>query len=61
MRRKTKRIIGIVMVLITATLCLVYGPKVKRFLDIDSCLDRGGSWHYDVNECSFTENYRGLR
>jgi len=49
------------MVLITATLCLVYGPKVKRFLDIDSCLDRGGSWHYDVNECSFTENYRGLR
>ncbi|GEM_PF-1377245 len=28
---------------------------------IDSCLDAGGSWHYDVDERSFTENYRGPR
>jgi len=26
---------------------------------IDDCLDRGGSWHYDLEECSFTDNYRG--
>lgn len=26
--------------------------------DVDHCLDRGGSWHYDIKECSFTENYR---
>lgn len=28
---------------------------------IDTCLDRGGSWHYDIKECSFTENHRGPR
>ncbi len=28
---------------------------------IGSCLDAGGSWHYDVEECSVTENYRGPR
>ena len=34
-------------------------PKVLNWLAIDDCLDRGGSWHYDVGECSFTENYLG--
>lgn len=34
-------------------------PKVLTWLAIDACLDRGGSWHDDVGECSFTENYRG--
>ena len=28
---------------------------------VDDCLDAGGSWHYDIEECSFTENYRGSR
>jgi hypothetical protein len=28
-------------------------------LAVDDCLDRGGSWHDDAGECSFTENYRG--
>lgn len=32
-----------------------------RAMAIDSCHDRGGSWHYDVESCSFTENYRGDR
>lgn len=26
---------------------------------VDDCHDAGGSWHYDIQECSFTENYRG--
>lgn len=29
------------------------------FFAADTCLDRGGSYHYDVGECSFTESYRG--
>ena len=29
-----------------------------EWLAIDTCADRGGSWHSDVKECSFTENYR---
>ncbi|WP_139020323.1 hypothetical protein [Citromicrobium sp. JLT1363] len=29
------------------------------FWAADACLDRGGSYHYDLGECSFTENYRG--
>lgn len=29
------------------------------FWAADSCLDRGGSYHYDRGECSFAENYRG--
>lgn len=29
------------------------------FLAADSCLDGGGSYHYDRGECSFTENYGG--
>lgn len=34
-------------------------PKALTWLAIDDCLDRGGSWHDDIGECSFTENYRG--
>jgi hypothetical protein len=29
------------------------------FFASDTCLDRGGSYHYDTGECSFTENYVG--
>ena len=34
---------------------------LETWMKIDTCLDRGGSWHYDIKECSFTENYRGPR
>lgn len=29
---------------------LLYGP-VARFLDVDSCLDRGGRWNYELVGC----------
>lgn len=29
------------------------------FFAADDCLDRGGSFHYDRHQCSFSENYRG--
>lgn len=28
---------------------------------VDDCLDAGGSWHYDVEDCSFTQNYEERR
>ena len=28
---------------------------------VDDCLNAGGSWHYDIEECSFTENYERPR
>ncbi|MEO0439904.1 MAG: hypothetical protein AAF067_03405 [Pseudomonadota bacterium] len=31
------------------------------FFQIDRCLDRGGSWHYDKRSCSMVENYKGPR
>jgi hypothetical protein len=24
---------------------------IQRFLQVDSCLDRGGRWNYELNEC----------
>jgi len=38
-------IIGIVII-------LIFGINwAKRFFQIDSCLDRGGRWNYELNEC----------
>jgi hypothetical protein len=33
---------------------LVYKPKIHRFFEIDSCLDKGGSWDYEKNICKTT-------
>jgi len=27
------------------------GPSIQRFLAIDSCLDRGGSWDHEARMC----------
>lgn len=38
-------IIGIIII-------LIFGINwTKRFFEIDSCLDRGGRWNYELNEC----------
>lgn len=60
MSTRTKILIGTV---VTALLIVALwtAPKVQQFLAVDDCLDRGGSWHYDIGECSFTENYQGQR
>ena len=39
---------GGAVVLITA---LLVGPCVQRALQIDRCLDDGGRWNYDKNQC----------
>lgn len=28
-------------------------PKIDQFLKVDSCLDKGGRWNYDTQECEF--------
>lgn len=35
------------------------GHYVSDQVAIDSCLDSGGSFHYDTDFCSFKENYQG--
>lgn len=34
---------------------LILTPKVKRFFEIDSCLDSGGRWNYEMNYCESTD------
>ena len=56
------KFILLLLAMIALVLVAIWGlPKLQRFLAIDDCLARGGSWHYDVGECSFTENYGGPR
>ncbi|MEQ9165122.1 MAG: hypothetical protein RLO12_02600 [Fulvivirga sp.] len=28
-------------------------PRVKQFFEIDSCLDKGGQWNYELGSCEF--------
>jgi len=56
----------IFLIIAAVLLCAVaigqlFFPEWVDFFRVDSCLDRGGSWHYDVRQCSFTENYTGPR
>jgi hypothetical protein len=52
MKRKT---ISILILIVGIILILIYGINwTKRFFQIDSCLDKGGRWNYELNEC---ENY----
>ncbi|RIJ31508.1 hypothetical protein [Henriciella algicola] len=39
----------------------VWGAARLLHDPVGDCLDAGGSWHYDVEECSFTQNYEGPR
>lgn len=29
-------------------------PKIDQFFKVDSCLDKGGSWNYETQECEFS-------
>jgi hypothetical protein len=49
-----KRKLIIIFVLSGIILVSVYGIfKIARFLQIDSCLDKGGRWNYELKECEF--------
>lgn len=46
-----KRLI-VAFLVIGIVISLIFGINwVKRFFQIDSCLDRGGRWNYELNEC----------
>jgi hypothetical protein len=49
----TRRII-ILSLLIFGLISVLWSiPKAKRFVEIDRCLDRGGSWNYVKQECEY--------
>ena len=55
MTRKKFKILVIVLLCIMLT---VYGYiKAKYFFEIDSCLDKGGSWNYQKKECELDNNH----
>ncbi len=59
MKPLSKRALVLLSVFLGLVLILVLtAPQLALFLEEDTCRDRGGSWHYNVNECSYTENYR---
>ncbi|PKP32293.1 MAG: hypothetical protein CVT99_06030 [Bacteroidetes bacterium HGW-Bacteroidetes-16] len=40
------------LLIIGGIIALIFGAKwITRILQIDSCLDRGGRWNYELNEC----------
>lgn len=53
MTRKTIKILGITILLLTLTSFGYF--ELRRFFDIDSCLDRGGRWNYEEKKCEFDD------
>jgi hypothetical protein len=42
----------LILLTIGVIILLIFGAKwIRRFLQIDSCLERGGRWNYELNEC----------
>ena len=40
------------LLIIGGIIALIFGAKwINRFFQIDSCLDGGGRWNYELNEC----------
>lgn len=30
-------------------------PKLTRFFEIDKCLDSGGRWNYELEQCEYAD------
>jgi hypothetical protein len=52
-----QRAIGFLLVVVGLVLA-IFG--FNEFLDIDSCLDRGGGWDYAERRCSFDDGPSGV-
>jgi hypothetical protein len=49
------RNIGIFLIVIAiVTISIFSFFKIKRFIEIDNCLDHGGNWNYQLNSCEFS-------
>ena len=51
---RLKSILLYSIVLLLALISIVSYPWIKRFFQIDSCLDIGGSWNYKTGQCDGT-------
>lgn len=55
--REAKLMVGLFLVLIlVALLAGLFGQKVLRFLEIDKCLDAGGSFNSEKHQCEFAND-----
>lgn len=53
-RQMSKRTTKILIIGLLTTTGLTFGYfKVDKFLEVDSCLDRGGRWNYETNRCEY--------
>jgi hypothetical protein len=51
----SKRTTKILIIGLLTTTGLTFGYfKVDKFLKVDSCLDQGGRWNYETDECEFS-------
>jgi hypothetical protein len=49
MKKLIALLIGVSLIVL-----IVFGAfKAKRWLEIDACLDSGGSWNYETNRCEY--------
>jgi hypothetical protein len=55
-----KQLVFFGLYLLIGTFCILF-LRQTEFFAIDSCLDAGGSWHYDKSVCDFDVNYTGPR
>ena len=52
MNKKNNNGIKIGLLIVGITLILIFGVKwIIQFVQIDSCLDKGGKWNYDLKKC----------
>ena len=51
-KRELTRKLIIILLITGIIISLIFGIKwINRFFQIDSCLDSGGRWNYELNEC----------
>lgn len=52
MNRKDKSNLKKVLITVGIALILILGVQwIVRYMQIDACLDNGGRWNYELNEC----------
>jgi hypothetical protein len=57
----SKRTTKILIIGLLTTTGLTFGYfKVDKFLQVDSCLDRGGRWNYETNKCEYETTVESL-
>jgi len=49
--------VNLVLVFLILILLIVLVLKIKSYLEVDQCLDSGGSYDYKKCECSYISNH----